>query len=33
MWVYYFVRTLVRIYYKFMFRMEFIGMENVPKED
>ena len=32
MWVYYFVRTLVRIYYKFMFRMEFIGMENVPKE-
>ena len=32
MWVYYFVRTLVRIYYKIMFKMEFIGMENVPKE-
>ena len=32
MWFYYFVRTLVRIYYKIMFRMEFIGRENVPKE-
>lgn len=32
MWFYYLVRTLVRIYYKIMFKMKFIGMENVPKE-
>lgn len=32
MWFYYLVRTLVRIYYKIMFRIEIIGKENVPKE-
>lgn len=32
MWFYRFVRMLVRIYYKVMFRVELIGMENVPQE-